>query len=378
MRKPPSGSSTVSTRCASNPGGWSNSWRKAVSAIVWRHAFRSRGSYRAALPVAPFSWNPPSDGPPRAPALVSSPSRLPLASSSAELVVSNLILHWFEDVTSILRETWRVLRPGGLIAFATFGPGTLEELRRSWRAVDGHAHVIDLMDMHDTGDAMMRAGFGDVVMDAERVTVTWPDARALLQDLRGLGTGNPHPARPPGLTTPRRLAVLVQALGRVSIGRPSAREHRAGVRTRLEAGGPCGGIARTSDRPPPLRRVRSGRARPRTRSNDDTLTPRPRTGSGWSASPVRADSDRVRVPGCDARRVQPAHLGLAGVEFAAHGLDPRTGPRWAARSRGEPNYWPGRNPGVFGCGCLVASVRVYNACPDQAVLRFLVQWLPAG
>lgn len=148
----------------------------------------------------------------RAPALVSSPSRLPLASSSAELVVSNLILHWFEDVTSILRETWRVLRPGGLIAFATFGPGTLEELRRSWRAVDGHAHVIDLMDMHDTGDAMMRAGFGDVVMDAERVTVTWPDARALLQDLRGLGTGNPHPARPPGLTTPRRLAALVQAL----------------------------------------------------------------------------------------------------------------------------------------------------------------------
>lgn len=148
----------------------------------------------------------------RASALVSSPSRLPLASCSADLVVSNLVLHWFADVISILRETWRVLRPGGLTAFATLGPGTLEELRRSWRAVDDHAHVIDLVDMHDRGDAMMRAGFGDVVMDAERVTVTWPDAPALLQDLRGLGTGNPHPARPPGLTTPRRLAALVHAL----------------------------------------------------------------------------------------------------------------------------------------------------------------------
>ena len=137
---------------------------------------------------------------------------MPLASCSADLVVSNLVLHWFPDVTSILRETWRVLRPGGLTAFATLGPGTLEELRRSWRAVDDHAHVIDLVDMHDRGDAMMRAGFGDVVMDAERITVTWPDAPALLRDIRGLGTGNPHPARPPGLTTPRRLAALVQAL----------------------------------------------------------------------------------------------------------------------------------------------------------------------
>lgn len=158
----------------------------------------------------------PSDLPARRPfrasALVSSPSRLPLASGSADLVVSNLVLHWFADVVPILRETWRVLRPGGLTAFATFGPGTLEELRRSWRAVDDHTHIIEFMDMHDTGDAMVRAGFGDVVMDAERVTVTWPDAPAFLQDLRGLGTGNPHPGRPPGLVTPRKLAALVHAL----------------------------------------------------------------------------------------------------------------------------------------------------------------------
>ena len=59
---------------------------------------------------------------------------------------------------------------------------------------------------------MVRAGFSDVVMDAERVTVTWSDVPACLQDLRGLGTGNPHPDRPPGLTTPRRRAALVHAL----------------------------------------------------------------------------------------------------------------------------------------------------------------------
>ena len=192
----------------------------------------------------------PARRPPPAPALVSSPIRLPLASGSADLVVSNLVLHWFADLAPLLGETWRVLRPGGLTAFATFGPGTLEELRRSWEAVDDHTHIIDFMDMHDTGDAMVRAGFGDVVMDAERVTVTWPDAPALLQDLRGLGTGNPHPGRPPGLTTPRRLAALVRALEAYrSDDRPSAtvelvyghgwkREARTEVPLELLTGGP--------------------------------------------------------------------------------------------------------------------------------------------
>lgn len=63
-QKPPSGSSIASTRCASIPGGWSSSWRKAVSAIGCRHAFRNRGSYRADPPSASFFRASPPDGPP--------------------------------------------------------------------------------------------------------------------------------------------------------------------------------------------------------------------------------------------------------------------------------------------------------------------------
>lgn len=147
----------------------------------------------------------------RTPAIAASPARLPLATGSADLVASSLGMSWFTDPGPLLREAWRVLRPGGLIAFATFGPGTLEELRRSWRAVDDRSHLVEFVDMHDVGDAMVQAGFGDVVMDAERITVTWPDVPALLRDLRGLGTGNPLPGRPPGLTTPRRIAALAHA-----------------------------------------------------------------------------------------------------------------------------------------------------------------------
>ena len=156
-------------------------------------------------------------------AVAASPLALPLAAESTDLVASNLGLFWFSDSGPVLGEIRRVLRPGGLIAFTTLGPGTLAELRRSWERVDVRSHIIDFIDMHDIGDAMVKAGFADVVMDAERISVTWPDVPALLRDLRGLGTGNPLPDRPPGLTTPRRLRALVDAYeGRLPSGRVTA------------------------------------------------------------------------------------------------------------------------------------------------------------
>ena len=159
----------------------------------------------------------------RRPAVAASPLALPIAAESADLVASNLGLIWFSDSGPVLGEIRRVLRPGGLVAFTTLGPGTLAELRRSWELVDERSHIIDFSDMHDIGDAMVKAGFGDVVMDAERISVTWPDVPALLRDLRGLGTGNPLADRPSGLTTPRRLRALLDAYeGRLPSGRVTA------------------------------------------------------------------------------------------------------------------------------------------------------------
>ena len=156
-------------------------------------------------------------------AVAASPLALPLAAESADLVASNLGLFWFSDSGPVLGEIRRVLRPGGLIAFTTLGPGTLAELRRSWELVDDRSHIIDFIDMHDIGDAMVKARFADVVMDAERISVTWPDVPALLRDLRGLGTGNPLPDRPPGLTTPRTLQTLADAYeARLPSGRVTA------------------------------------------------------------------------------------------------------------------------------------------------------------
>lgn len=136
---------------------------------------------------------------------------LPLADRSLEMVVSNLMLPWALPPDDVLAEIRRVLAPGGLLLFSSLGPDTLAELRDSWAQADNRPHVHPFMDMHDIGDALLRAGFADPVMDVERLTITYPGVRALLDELRHLGAGNALAGRAKGLGGKRRLRTMIQA-----------------------------------------------------------------------------------------------------------------------------------------------------------------------
>jgi malonyl-CoA O-methyltransferase len=136
---------------------------------------------------------------------------LPLADGSVDLILSNATLQWCNDLNGTFRECLRVLRPGGLLMFTTFGPDTLKELRAAWSEIDGHSHVSPFPDMHDLGDALVRTRFADPVMDAERLTVTYPRLSDLMADLKSVGAHNATDRRPRGLTGPRRLAALEAA-----------------------------------------------------------------------------------------------------------------------------------------------------------------------
>lgn len=137
--------------------------------------------------------------------------RLPLADASVDLAFSNLMLHWCGEPDRAFAEVRRVLRVDGLFTFTTLGPDTLRELRAAWRQVDGHAHVNTFIDMHDLGDALMRAGFAEPVMDMERLTVTYPSLDALLAELKAGGSRPVDPAMRRGLTSRRALDTLRSA-----------------------------------------------------------------------------------------------------------------------------------------------------------------------
>ena len=132
--------------------------------------------------------------------------QLPLADASTDLLVSNLMLQWCPDLDRALAEFRRVLAPEGLLMFTTFGPDTLKELRAAWAEVDGLTHVNAFIDMHDIGDAVMRAGLSEPVMDVEKMTVTYPELRPLMRDLKDIGAHNVSAGRRHGITGRQRLA----------------------------------------------------------------------------------------------------------------------------------------------------------------------------
>lgn len=140
---------------------------------------------------------------------------LPVADNSVDMIISSLTLQWCGELEQVFAEFRRALKPDGLLMFTTFGPDTLKELRRSWQIADTDAgvstHVNDFIDMHDIGDALLRAGLADPVMDVENFTLTYGDAYQLMRELKSLGAHNVTRQRRHSLTGKKRLQAMVEA-----------------------------------------------------------------------------------------------------------------------------------------------------------------------
>ena len=137
--------------------------------------------------------------------------RMPFRTGAFDLVFSSLTLQWCANLPTTLGELWRVCAPGGLFLFTTLGPDTLRELRDAWALVDHYMHVNDFVDLHVVGDALVAAGFIDVVTDVDRMSRNYPDVLALMRNLKNLGAHNVNARRPRHLLGRSRLERLRQA-----------------------------------------------------------------------------------------------------------------------------------------------------------------------
>ncbi len=138
-------------------------------------------------------------------------ARLPLATASVDLLVSNLMLQWCGDYVQVFRECARVLKPSGTLLFSSFGPATLKELRASWAQVDDAVHVNPFTDLHQLGDALVQAGLRQPVMDVDWLTLTFADVPAALRHLKKIGAHNVLSQRQRGLLGKQKYQQLLQA-----------------------------------------------------------------------------------------------------------------------------------------------------------------------
>jgi NADH dehydrogenase [ubiquinone] 1 alpha subcomplex assembly factor 5 len=140
---------------------------------------------------------------------------LPFRDQSLDLVVSALALQLVNDLPGTLLQIRQALKPDGLLLAAVLGGATLNELRTALflaeEEVEGGAspRVAPFADVRELGSLLLRAGFALPVVDAESVTVTYPDPLALMRELKAAGAGNVLRAR---RRTPLRRETLARAV----------------------------------------------------------------------------------------------------------------------------------------------------------------------
>lgn len=134
-------------------------------------------------------------------ALAADDERLPFAAECLDLVISVLGLHWTNDLPGTLLQIREALKPDGLFLAAVFGGDTLRELRQVLMQaeieIEGGAspRLSPFVDVRDAGTLLQRAGFALPVVDSDLISVSYPDALALMRDLRGMAETNALIAR---------------------------------------------------------------------------------------------------------------------------------------------------------------------------------------
>jgi NADH dehydrogenase [ubiquinone] 1 alpha subcomplex assembly factor 5 len=151
------------------------------------------------------------------PTLVAEAEALPFKPSVFDLVLSNLELHWANDLPGALLQLRQALKPDGLLIASLFGGETLSALRRALLEAEleeeggASPRVAPFADLRDLGRLLQRAGFALPVVDNDKIEVTYADPLALMRDLRAMGESNALTERRRGFT---RRATLARAAAR--------------------------------------------------------------------------------------------------------------------------------------------------------------------
>lgn len=151
---------------------------------------------------------------------------LPLQAGCCDLIFSSLALQWCGNFPQVLAEAYRVLRPGGVLAFSSLCAGTLHELQSSWRQVDALVHVNRFRTLTEYQRSCANSDFKVLHLELEPRRLYYPDLRHLTHELKNLGAHNVNPGRPEGLTGRARIQALVAAYEglRTSQGLPACWE----------------------------------------------------------------------------------------------------------------------------------------------------------
>ena len=107
----------------------------------------------------------------------------------ADLIWSNLELQDDENPEALIKKWRELLKTDALLMFSYMGPDTGKEIKNYFDGKDLKS-VRSPWDMHDVGDALLKAGFCEPVMDMEYITLDYETLDLLIADAFDLGLLN--------------------------------------------------------------------------------------------------------------------------------------------------------------------------------------------
>ncbi|KAL1917902.1 uncharacterized protein VTP21DRAFT_3736 [Calcarisporiella thermophila] len=137
---------------------------------------------------------------------------LPFKENTFDAIVSNLSLHWVNDLPGALIQANKALREDGVFIASMFGGDTLFELRGALQLADLEREggisprISPMIQIRDAGGLLSRAGFTITTVDVDEVVVNYPSPFELMEDLRMMGESNAVLSRRPLLKRDNLLA----------------------------------------------------------------------------------------------------------------------------------------------------------------------------
>ncbi len=121
---------------------------------------------------------------------------LPFDNAYFDVVVSSSVLQWCE-APKVLAEVQRVLKPGGVFVFSTFGEHTLCELKAAFAVLDGEQHVNDFASLDDW--QVWSADWQSPQFIRQSLQQRYDSVMALLHELKAMGANHRNAPRSRGL-----------------------------------------------------------------------------------------------------------------------------------------------------------------------------------
>lgn len=118
--------------------------------------------------------------------------QLPFTNHQFDLIFSNLVVQWSEQLTLCLVQAKQALHTNGVLCFSTLLNGSLIELQQAWKEVDNRNHVNDFLNEQQVKNALQQAGFIQFSVTTETRVKKYPDVISVMKALKGIGANHVH------------------------------------------------------------------------------------------------------------------------------------------------------------------------------------------